>query len=164
MIRKESEMEEEQKEEGEQQKTVFVVTAGDYSDFRIIAIFSSKKEAEDYMQWRDKLGEMDYDHFNDIEVWPLGSPEYKRPDGRIMYRVMFWEKSEAHDLSPSNNVMIHDEVREESFHFHEGQTNTLSPFAKQSTIIVVCLAKDKEHALKIASDKRAKFYAEREGL
>lgn len=59
---------------------VYVVTAGSYSDYRIEAVFSSRKKAQDYQDYIDaksqklRLKNHYYEEFNDIEEYTLNDP------------------------------------------------------------------------------------------
>jgi len=56
-------------------KKVYIVTEGVYSDYHIEAVFSSKAEAEEYI---DKLKELDYCYSEpQIEEWFIDVPKSK---------------------------------------------------------------------------------------
>ena len=51
---------------------VYIVTAGEYSDYRILAVFSSKERAED---WIDHIGQ--YEDYCYIEEYEVDCPPRK---------------------------------------------------------------------------------------
>jgi hypothetical protein len=54
-------------------KMIYAVTSGTYSDYRINALFSSKKKAKEFLSAMNGNSEI-YDDFNDVEEYELDPP------------------------------------------------------------------------------------------
>lgn len=117
-------------------KTVYIVTQGEYSDYRIVAVFLDKAIAE----------RCAVDTVGDIEEWEIGTiipklPEYSvdiAKDGTILY--------------VNNRGIWGDD--------HNGEyRGPFSEYSYDKIYTFTMRAKDKEHAIKIANEKRARAIA-----
>ncbi len=68
--------------------SIYAVSRGCYSDYSILAVFSTRKQAEKYMAWQNgpERGEGEYEYSDEsgIEEWELDIPF--TPTGRYLYR------------------------------------------------------------------------------
>ena len=125
-------------------KKVYVITKGAYSDYHICAVAATKEIAEklqkiysDEYSWADSM----------IEEYDLNEA---MDDVRVFYIVTFEDDSVS--------VCFDEYGEKESIHFYKGNK-------WQSDRLIVCVrARDEEHAIKIAQDRRAEYLAKKEGI
>ena len=117
--------------------TVYVITDGEYSDYHIVAIFSNKDAAEALIA---KIGE------GGIEEWDLDefTPDFLKNHDRWFIRMK--KDGTAIEAKKENNSY--------------GITTREIGFDVNNDIYCSIWAKSKEHAIKIAGEKRAQIIAE----
>lgn len=124
---------------------IYVLTAGDYSDYRIVAVSESEKKAE---LLRVKLEPFVHDII-DIEEYETN----KYDDGikkRPAYAI-FFDKSGA---AVGVNQM---DIWEAMDMIGSSHLDACSVDAKRKVIRVIQIADNKEQAIKAAAEKRARF-------
>lgn len=135
---------------GERMTTVYLVSSGEYSDYGIRAVFSTKELAELYIQ---SLGDpQGYTEKMMIEEYPLDENEAHIRDGFHPYQVRMerdgtttkirldtWDASVASTVSLVDGRYWRETGRKELW--------------------VSCVAKDEQHAVKIANEKRIQLIA-----
>lgn len=134
--------------------TLYVVTEGEYSDYHIVGIYSTKEQAEKVKKYRSGLYE-----YPDIEEWELDAnvPE-DIDDIREYYRVTCYHERYRDDIWNCKRFT------------KTGKENitdcpwTLSRSGWFSIDIPCDRVKDEEHAKKIAYDKLAEILAMKEGI
>ena len=136
--------------------TLYVVTEGEYSDYHIVGIYSTKELAEKVKKYHNGL----YD-YPDIEEWELDKDiPVNLEDVREYYRVTYYSRQ-------------YGEGRWECSRFSKiGKENiTDCPwsiskvFPKYFMIDIPCdRVKDEAHAVKIAQDKMAEIQAMKNGI
>ena len=118
---------------------VYIIVKGEYSDFHICAVALDEKTAE-------KLREAYSDRY-DKAIIEEYIPAKESEETRILYEVEF----------EHGGVFITTAEREDN--------ETLMDINNDFTwLILRVFAKDKEHALKIAQDRRAEYLAMKEGV
>ena len=133
-------------------KKVYIVTSGEYSDYRINAVFSSRKLAEKYIELQTRVGYW-YFEVPRIEEYTLDElPIY--PKEKSHYRVSL-ELGTGNLLDIDLTNLDSDKVL---------NFTVVNRSDKANEIWVYCWAKDEEHAKKIAYDVRTKVLAEKENL
>ncbi len=130
-------------------KKVYIVTSGEYSCYRIEAVFSSKKLAKDYIKLKSRIGYWYY-RIPRIEEYVLNElPKY--PPDKNHYMVSL-------ELNTGNLIGIdfdsENSDKDLVFKF-------INSFTETEKLWVYCWAKDEEHAKKIAYDVRTKLLVER---
>lgn len=136
--------------------TLYVVTEGEYSDYHIVGIYSTKEQAEKIKKYRSGLYE-----YPDIEEWELNGyiPEdidYAREYYRITYNDRqygqgFWDCKRFTKIGKEN-------IQDCPWTLHES-------FPLWFRIDIPCdRVKDEQHAIKIAQDKLAEIKAMKEGI
>lgn len=126
--------------------TIYVVTKGDYSDYHIITATLSKQKAEN-------IAEIYSDEYENAEVEAyaeLSDAEVETIMSKLELRFVF-------NIQQDGTVSEIDAVFQ----------NKDKPKMDISHYGYICFsipANDKEHAIKIARDMRAKYYAEKYGL
>jgi hypothetical protein len=128
-------------------KTIYILTEGDYSDYHIVATFSTKKLAEEAKK------HCPYSEIEEYELDALEIPEH--PPGHTAWSVNIYEKTNAiHWTNQCNSLDGYFEPKEMYYDYgHYGHNNSL---------VVCCWARDKEHAEKIALDKFYQWKWEKE--
>ena len=126
-------------------KTFYAVTDGDYSDYRIIAITDNKERAENIKKlYSGKYSEPMIEEFFDSESKDEGFYY-------IIYRTdgsydMFLQDFDVRKLS-NINIVKENILRDDWWKYS-----------------VLVMAKDENHAIKIAQDLWAEYKAKKEGI
>ena len=115
---------------------IYIVTAGEYSDYSIYACFSSKELAEKYVEWLEN---------SIIEEWDLDSPEE-------MSKGCYCVK-----IDTKGNVIRNEKVCENIKKPHKGSIIRQSPYGLID-VIIGC-GKTEEHARRSAEDLRREILA-----
>lgn len=126
-------------------KTFYAVTDGDYSDYHIIAITDNKERAENIKKlYSGKYSEPMIEEFFDGEskdealydVWYETNGSYR----------LFLQNFDMNELS-NINIVKENILRDDWWKYS-----------------VLVIAKDKNHAIKIAQDLWAEYKAKKEGI
>jgi hypothetical protein len=119
-------------------ETVYIVTKGDYSDYRIVAVFKSRKEAEDF------IGE---DTEPNIEEWTCGEPK-EGPNRKVWHVKM--------DLLSGNFLeKTYTYFTQKPRDWSEGYVNCSYNYHYATGASVI----SEEHAMKVAIEARQKWLA-----
>lgn len=115
---------------------LYVVTSGEYSDYKIESIFSTKEKAEKFCS----LFPEDNFQKHDIEEWTLD--EYSNKDKK--------------EFSVSMRIDGHvDHI----FQINPGDIDKESYFFSGDLLHSYCYADDTQHAIKITNERRVKLIA-----
>lgn len=136
--------------------TVYVVNRGCYSDYHVVAIFSTKQKAKDFMQ----AVRTDYDDYNDIEEYELDNNVVDL----IKHGYSIWN---IHMLRNGDTERVERRDSEafyiESIGFTIWQRSQI-PINKDKNVgdvlVAYVWAKDEKHAIKITNEHRAQIIAE----
>lgn len=121
--------------------TVFAVSSGCYSDYHIEAIFSSRENAQEYIDKLNLTGTDDgYRRERDIETYPL---DELAPNGRTFWQGSIKLNGDDGTAAPAEDVTYYDLERLCVF------TGATLPFATG-----VVLAHDEQHAIKVLNERR----------
>lgn len=132
-------------------KTLYVVTSGSYSDYRIEAIFSSKKLAKKYMHIESVINK--YPDFNDIREYEL-NPVHGFDYRKLYKEITPFKVKMASDYKADIELIPKDKISSwigecESYYIQfEGTCYTFW-----------MLAKNEKSAIKIATDKLRQIIA-----
>jgi hypothetical protein len=119
---------------------VFMVSAGDYSDYSVKALFTRRELAEGYMDARPG------GYFNEVEEWEL----HDKPITQVViYSGKWWGKMAEPDFW---DYIIDD---------NGGHETT---FVSRNGKGIQATSTDREKVVKIVSDYRAKILAEEAGV
>lgn len=131
-------------------KNVYIVTRGEYSDYGMEAVFSTKKLAEKYLtalgiiRYQSDKGEISYSRGNYdtyyIEEWPINANLNNLKSGKIPFLVSMNREGKA--LQVSKNVIGNDAF-----------------LLNYNKILKTVWAKDEKHAVKIVNEKRVQMIA-----
>lgn len=130
--------------------TVHLVTSGEYSDYRAVGAFSSRENAETFMNaardgktWRD---------FNDIEEYELDQGIEPIQSGLRPFDVAMLATGDEADVTPSNPEYVTGIVHPRGWHRMLRR--------RADAIIVSVWARDEQHAIEIANEKRIAYLAD----
>lgn len=130
-------------------KIIYIVTEGDYSDYRICGVFSTKPKAQDFI-------DVTPDRFSnyEIEEWPLDEYEiliekFKKKELSI-YVVSMFRNGDVEEVKEEEkkSLWIDDATK--------GEYNLWT----ENRIGMWVIAKDEKHAVKIVNEKRTQLIAE----
>jgi hypothetical protein len=125
-------------------KTIYILTEGDYSDYHIVGVYSTKELAEEaqslYQYSRFEEYSLDYipEHPPGMKAWFV-----RIDDGTLEFGL-------THEVNAFDQKVPH----EDEYNYHNGETG----------YFVYCWAVDKEHAEKIALDKYYQHQAQKTGV
>lgn len=118
---------------------VYLVTSGEYSDYKVEAIFDDKELAKKFISLHGK-------HCCNDEIEEFEMNKYKSDTEKGLCGYGIW-------MERNGKYKIHSEILS-----HECQ-NKLSFTYNNEYLVVYCLAKSEEHAVKIANEKRTQILA-----
>lgn len=126
--------------------TVYVVTSGSYSDYRIEAVFFEKDVAEAYAEKNN--GGSSYDECR-VEEWPVGNePDYRGDRRKVFCVWMDREGNTRRVLTPAEHLAAAEQS--------ENNDRCSEPFELEQLDFYM-LANDEEHAVKIANERRIRL-------
>ena len=126
-------------------KTFYAVTDGDYSDYHIIAITDNKERAENIKKlYSSKYSEPMIEEFFDEEA-----------KSEVLYDVLY-------NTDGSYNVNLQTFDKKYFSDINIIRENILCNHWWKYQVLVI--AKDKNHAIKIAQDLWAEYRAKKEGI
>ena len=139
-------------------KKVYLITAGEYSDYGVLAVCSTREKAEHFCEVLNRNGGW-YGDKADIEEYPVDSIPIEDLDVPVwcvcfagdpccVYSVRKCDRGGHLDVNKLNPYRIH----------------VFSASRGGSDYAVDVLAETEEEAIKKASDYLAKYRAEKEGL
>ena len=120
---------------------MYVVTSGEYSDYGIDAIFSSKELAQKFI---DSFEDRSYSRFNGIEEYPLDPFERELKEGYKPYFLRMDKEGNASDIQIEDSAYGFEDPYENGFDVNNG-------------MYIHCYAKDETHAIKICNEKRVQI-------
>ena len=133
-------------------ETIYVITDGDYSDYHICAVFDDMDLAEKY---QNTFGG------DDIENWELNPVEQLLRDGVAIWRVEMTRDGDV-DMSKFGDVCPVQKSQPDPDELYPQRkwVGGTGPGPVATWILrVETIAKSKEHAVKIANERRAQIIA-----
>lgn len=128
-------------------KKIYVVTAGDYSDYQICGVFSSEDIAKKYID-SFKRGENSWSYNEmEIEEWNLDPLKKEIAKGYFPYFVRMAKNGDTSDVH----------IEDSDYGFDRGNS---TGFDRDGNLYHHCFAKDSIHAIKITNELRARTIAE----
>jgi len=128
----------------------YIVTSGEYSDYHIDAVFSTRKKAEEYIETRKEFSEQaatEPPSF-DIEPWEIDATESLSPIKHGYRAYSVWMRRQG-----NSNV---EEIRD-YWEAEEIERNSMQQDA--GWLMMRVWAKDEQHAVKIVNEKRTMLIA-----
>lgn len=132
--------------------TIYLITEGSYSDYHVVAAYSTQELAEETQKHRP--GSV-------IEEYKLDEPLTEHPPGHYAWIVNINPDDEKIVSSYQTSTSIYFEPTET---YYDGGKTYRNKKVYPPSYCVQCWARDKEHAEKIALDKFYQFKAQQAGL
>jgi len=132
---------------------VYIVTSGWYSDYRIEAVFSTKKRAKEHIE---KYGKDDISDINDEpDEWIVDDNVYNK-----IIKIKEDKNIEVYSviITKEGQIQYIRKEKKELFYL-EGAIGKRKYFDSRQNLHMTILAKSKEHAVKIANDRRTQLIA-----
>jgi hypothetical protein len=122
---------------------IYVVTKGSYSDYHVVTATTDEDVANKIAKkFSDSWDRADVEVYEDAEI-------YMKP----VFYVCFEQNGDVHEIcDESSNTYYYDNINECDFEV-DGER-----------VYAVVQADNEEHAIKIASEKRAEFLARKAGI
>lgn len=133
---------------------VYAVNCGEYSDFRYDGIFSSMENAQAYMAAFPKDG---YGSYNDVEVWTVDAWQALKDTGVQRWMVQMTKGGDvlvARQTEVDYSGLEHGPDSDWGGMWHHNARVSNEWFAWFEMT-----AKDREHAIKIANERRIMLLA-----
>lgn len=146
-------------------KTIYVVTKGAYSDYHIIGVYDDEGMAERIAALHNDARHPQYST-TDVEEWTLNDPSTNEyPDDYLPYCVTIYDSGrgtiERESLPINERRLTAQYVEQDS----TGRTLAALMGRDQSNYWCVYVwARDEDHAKKIGCDKIAQAMAEKAGI
>lgn len=121
---------------------VYLVSAGDYSDYHICAAFTSEENAQMYIY---KFDTSEWERMR-IEEYDLNPYEYELKKGYNPYFVRMTKDGECTEIRISGSTYGFDGTNEVGFDL-------------QKNMYMRVMAKDEQHAIKIVNEHRGQLIA-----
>ena len=125
-------------------KTIYVLTSGDYSDYKIVAIYDTKEMAE---AMRISLNPNEAWPIT-IEEWPLNPYSADLQKKYIPYEVIMGKNGDGYVSNRPECASLG----------YPGNIDVDFP-NNSINMVTICFAKDEKHALKIANERRVQIIA-----
>lgn len=129
---------------------VYVVTAGDYSDYKIVAIFSTEEKADAYIRAREAI--YPYSDFNSVTTWYVDDDN----DDMVLRMAAQGLQSWGFLVLPNGTVTVSHSDLNEDWDDRHSVALVDSAITKA---VGRCWARDEEHARKIAAEMYAELLA-----
>lgn len=133
--------------------TVYVITEGEYSDYHIVGIYSTRKLAEDTLKLL-KAHSGRYYYYNDVEEWDLDTYQPQHTFLQVSY---YYDSNEVHSL-------FVDQPMEFDRYYHSNNDNSRRYNAFMFTIPYNPRLDDELVLRKVAQDRFAAWKAERANI
>ena len=133
-------------------KEVYIITEGEYSSYEIVAAFSTRPKAEEYLKTRDEY------YKPKIEVWPLDVVKH----GTVMLVCMMADGTTIQTGESHLDELHLTELvdgKGESYPGFNGYTYVSWPNNLDRVLNWWVRTDDKERAIKIVNEKRAQIMA-----
>lgn len=121
---------------------VYVITCGEYSDYRICAVTLSKRKAEKLKRKFDDRG------YTSADIEEYETDDIDCVEANILYTVSFRENGDVKIVKEASNM----------------QMAKMPPDKYAGLLHVTVWAENAIDAIKIAAEKRAKYLAEEQGM
>lgn len=140
-----------------QMDKVYAISAGEYSDWRVLGIFTTREKAESFLKYYNESPITDRDRYSclnpDIIEFKLDALTSKQEQGLFYYQVTMSEEGAVTDIvREAFYERDIDELTETRIEVWKAPTDPVR-------FNCHCWAKNDEHAIKITSDYRRQIIA-----
>lgn len=130
---------------------VYVVTSGEYSDYHIDGMFSTEELAQKFI---DSFKRHEYTEM-DIEEWELDVHKDALSQGYLPFRVSMRQNGDVMSCEHEDSSYgFHSETPRDSFH-----STVWNDQGAPKYMVSHVYAKDQQHAIKIANERRGQYLA-----
>ena len=143
-------------------KNIYIVTAGEYSDYHIVAVFSTEEKANAFcamFKSREFMVE-DYEVDAKVEATNKGLKQYHvnmNKDGSLF--AGWWNNPTGISLYKDESLLDNFQTTDYLLDSNFNKRYNDPTIPKELFLGVICWAKDKKHAIKIANERRAQYIA-----
>lgn len=129
---------------------VYLVTAGSYSDYRVLGVFSTRE-----------LAQRAHDHFNvsNVKLWPIWEVEVNELASLVDHGL--WEHKvvmKAGGRTAPGALGVH-RIEPQCVLVHDVRVTVPNPNDGVNELETEVWARDEQHAVKIANERRAQLIA-----
>lgn len=129
---------------GKERKKMYIITAGEYSDYHICGVYDDKEKAQEYI---DVFAKDEYSEMM-IEDFMLNPYELEISEGMRPYFLRMDREGNVYDIH----------VRDSSYKFNYDDIS--HGFDVNDNLYNHCFARNEEHAVKITSELKFRLEAE----
>lgn len=143
-----------QEESGSGVMIVYLVTDGEYSDYRVKGVASTMEIAEEMKKLNGALNDIEEYNMDELPPHPAGMYHYRVPmdrDGGV--------SAPKHGLGGVRLMECDDDTRTTRAKYYMEHAPIYSRDDKERGLVVECWARDEKHAIKIANDIRTQVVA-----
>lgn len=133
-------------------QTIYVVTSGEYSGYSINALFSTRELAEAYCAAVSESRKGSIYATPEIEEWALDEFSDRWREGLAPYCIEMLRDGTLHWLSPASAIESRSRIC-------QCPDRGKGWPAKVTALYSIVWAKDREHAVKIANERRTQMIA-----
>lgn len=134
----------------------YVVTAGQYSDYHILACFSTREKADEFSAWYNTLSNY---YQSSTEEFELDLPAVMQArEGYSIYRVLILKDGTIESIENEGQKDLFKGTR--CWFWRRAKAPAYLDKGVSNTLMVHACAKTEKHAIKIANEKRTQWIAE----
>ena len=135
--------------------TIYAVSSGDYSDYRVVAVFSTRAKAGAF------IAAIPDSEWNEIEVYELDPDTADLiKDGYALWRVLMLRDGTVESIEKSNLGRYCYSVTNCRFEiWRRSQAPAYRGKGIPDCLVGTAMAKSAEHAIKIVNEKRTQLIA-----
>lgn len=135
---------------------VYLVTKGEYSDYRVEAVFSTKENAERFMA---KFPNSGWGGYNEIEVYSLDEHISEIERGLIFFRVEISRDGDTLSIEQTSPAYQSGDPIPDGWRPYYYRGGSISGRQEIKWRPFYTWAKDEQHAVKIANEWRVQMIA-----
>lgn len=138
---------------------IYVITAGEYSDYHIVAVTTDKEKADNFVKVHNDSKRFYYDDAY-VEEYDTEDFDIAVTDRNAKYFKVFgsWDYAQGREVIGCDEIDSLDYITDRNSQYY---TLLIDDAPRWK---FYCTAKDKEHAIKKATDWAAQKKAERKGV
>lgn len=134
-------------------KKIYLVTKGNYSDYRVLAAFSNKSLAEDF------ISNFTNDDLNDIEEYELNPKTTDLINRGYSVWLVHMLRNGNTELIQKKKLSVYNAVQHDASIWQRTKALAYKGMDVQDVMTVYVMAKSEIHAVKIANEKRIQMIA-----
>jgi hypothetical protein len=136
--------------------SVFVIEEGDYSDYRVVGVFSTREKAEIVLS---QLAKREYGSEAEISEWPLNPGVAALSKGWLLWLV-WMERDGTVEKCEQRELSAYDLGTDAVSLWRRSEAPAYRGRGVKDVLNASVFAKDSRHAVKIVNEIRAQWIAE----